>query len=170
MSWIIVVATLVAIQRVSEFLYARRNTAALLARGGVEVGAAHYPLFILVHGAWLLSLVMLVPSERTPAWPWLGLFILLQLCRLWIIWSLGPYWTTRIVTVADAPLMRRGPYRLMRHPNYAVVAAEIAVLPLAFGAWQIALVFSALNAALLAWRIRVEESALAPRRRSAAPS
>jgi methyltransferase len=169
LSWIIVVATLVAIQRVSELLYARRNTAALLARGGVEVGAHHYPLFILLHGTWLLSLVMLVPSERTPAWPWLGLFVLLQLCRLWIIGSLGPYWTTRIITLADAPLVRRGPYRLMRHPNYAVAAAEIAVLPLAFGAWRIALLFSVLNAALLAWRIRVEESALAPRRRSAPP-
>ncbi|HEV2549282.1 MAG TPA: isoprenylcysteine carboxylmethyltransferase family protein [Stellaceae bacterium] len=170
MSWIFAVATLVAIQRVSELIYARRNTAALLARGGIEVGAGHYPLFILLHGAWLVSLVALVPSDQTPAWPWLALFILLQLCRLWIIGSLGPYWTTRIVTLADAPLLRRGPYRLMRHPNYAVTAGEIAVLPLAFGAWRIALVFSVLNTALLAWRIRVEERALAPRRRSAAPS
>ena len=169
MSWIAVVATLVAIQRGAELLYARHNTAALIARGGVEVGAGHYPLFIVLHGAWLLSLIATVPGERAPSWLWLGLFILLQLCRLWIIWSLGPYWTTRIVTLPQAPLVRRGPYRLMRHPNYAVTAAEIAVLPLAFGAWRIALLFSMLNAVLLAWRIRVEESALAPRRRSAAP-
>jgi methyltransferase len=168
LSWIAAVATLVAIQRVSELLYARRNTAALRARGAVEAGAGHYPLFILLHGAWLVSLIVLVPSEQTPAWLWLGLFVALQLCRLWIIWSLGDYWTTRILTLRDAPLVRRGPYRLMRHPNYAVAAAEIAVLPLAFGAWRIALVFSLLNAALLAWRIRVEESVLAPRRRSAA--
>ena len=170
MSWIVVVATLVAIQRTAELLHARRNTAALLARGGVEVGAGHYPLFVLLHGTWLLSLVVAVPGERTPSWPWLGIFVLLQLCRLWIIWSLGPYWTTRIVTLPQAPLVRRGPYRLMHHPNYLVAAAEIVVLPLAFGAWRIALMFSLLNAALLAWRIRVEERALAPRRRSAAPS
>ncbi len=169
MSWIAVVAALVAIQRASELLYARRNTAALLARGGLEVGAGHYSLFILLHGTWLVSLILAVPSDRAPSGPWLGLFVLLQLCRLWIIRSLGPYWTTRIITVADAPLVRRGPYRLMRHPNYAVAAAEIAVLPLAFGAWRIALLFSVLNAALLAWRIHVEESALAPRRRSAPP-
>ena len=105
MSWIIVVATLVAIERLVELFYARRNTAALLAQGGVEVGAGHYPLFILLHGAWLLSLVMLVPAERTPAWPWVGFFILLQLCRLWIICSLGRYWTTRIITLADRPLI-----------------------------------------------------------------
>jgi methyltransferase len=81
-----------------------------------------------------------------------------------VVASLGPYWTTRIITLPDAPLVRRGPYRFLRHPNYVVVAAEIAVLPLVFGAWPIALVFSLLNAVMLAWRIRIEEQALASRR------
>ena len=168
MSWVAIIVALVAIQRGLELVHARRNTAALIARGATEVGAGHYPLFIVLHGAWLVSLLLLVPAERTPSWPWLGLFIALQLCRLWIIASLGPYWTTRILTRPEAPLVRRGPYRVMRHPNYAVVAAEIAVLPLVFGAWRIALIFSVLNAALLAWRIRVEKSALVPRRQSTA--
>jgi methyltransferase len=167
LSWVAAIVALVAIQRGLELVHARRNTAALIARGATEVGAGHYPFFILLHGAWLVSLFLLVPGERTPSWPWLALFVALQLCRLWIIVSLGPYWTTRIITVAEAPLVRRGPYRLMRHPNYAVAATEIAVLPLVFGAWRIALLFTLLNAALLAWRIRLEERALAPRRRSA---
>ena len=86
--------------------------------------------------------------------------MLVQPLRIWIIASLGPYWTTRIITVPGEPLVRRGPYRFFRHPNYIVVCAEIGVLPLAFGAVEIAIVFSILNAALLSWRIRVEERAL----------
>lgn len=92
-------------------------------------------------------------------WPLLVLFALLQLARLWVIASLGPFWTTRVITLPGAPLIRRGPYRWLRHPNYLIVAGEIAVLPLAFGAWTIALVFSVANALLLAYRIRIEEEA-----------
>jgi methyltransferase len=91
-------------------------------------------------------------------------FLILQGARLWVLVSLGRYWTTRVITVPGAPLVRRGPYRYFRHPNYLVVVAEIAVLPIAFGAWVVAVVFSALNAALLAWRISLEDQALAPRR------
>jgi methyltransferase len=108
---------------------------------------------------------LLVPAAAPVSWAWLAIFALLQPLRIWIIASLGPYWTTRVITIPQEPLLQRGPYRLLRHPNYIVVAAEIAVLPLVFGAWQIALVFSGLNAVLLAWRIRVEDQALPPRRR-----
>ena len=163
MSWVAVIVALVAAERIAELIRARRNTRALLARGGVEVGAGHYPLLVLLHGAWLLSLVYFVPADRTPSWGWLGVFVLLQGLRLWVLASLGPYWTTRIITLPGAPLVRSGPYRFLRHPNYVVVVAEIAVLPLVFGAWRLALLFSALNLALLAWRIRVEQQALAPR-------
>lgn len=164
MSPVLGIVALVAAQRTAETLYAARNTRALLARGGIEIGRGHYPLLVLLHAAWLAAIVALVPANAPIAWPWLALFILLQGLRLWVIASLGPFWTTRIVTLPGAPLVRRGPYRLMRHPNYAVVTAEIAVLPLAFGAWGIALVFSLLNLAALGWRIRVEERALAARR------
>ena len=163
MSWVAAIVALVALERVAELAHARRNARALLARGGVEVGAGHYPLLVLLHAAWLAALLYLVPADRAPSWAWLGIFVLLQALRLWVLASLGPYWTTRIITLPGAPLVRHGPYRFLRHPNYVVVAAEIAVLPLAFGAWRIALVFSALNLALLAWRIRVEQQALAPR-------
>ena len=163
MSWVAIIVALVAVERIAELVRARRNTRALLARGGIEVGAGHYPLLVLLHGAWLTSLLYAVPTDTVPAWGWLGVFVLLQALRLWVLASLGPYWTTRIITLPGAPLVRSGPYRFLRHPNYVVVVAEIAVLPLVFGAWRIALVFSALNLALLAWRIRVEQQALAPR-------
>lgn len=164
MSWVRVIVVAMALLRLVELAHARRNAAALLRRGGVEIGAAHYPLFVLLHAGWLLSLFLLVPADAPISWPWLALLLLMQGARFWAIRSLGPFWTTRVITVPGAPLVRRGPYRFLRHPNYVVVVVEIAALPLAFGAWGIALVFSLLNAALLAWRIHVEEQALAPRR------
>jgi methyltransferase len=106
-----------------------------------------------------------VPWHTPPNWDWLALFILLQAARLWIIASLGRRWTTRIIVLPSRPLIHGGPYRWLRHPNYLVVAGEIAVLPLAFGAWRLALVFSVVNAAVTAWRIAVEDRALAPQRR-----
>lgn len=164
MSPVVVIVALVAVQRAAELVYGRRNAAALKRRGGIEIGRGHYPLFALLHAAWLGALLLLVPGGTPIAWPFLASFVALQVLRLWVMASLGPYWTTRIITLPRERLVRRGPYRFLRHPNYAVVAAEIAVLPLAFSAWRIALVFSLLNAGLLAWRIRLEERALAPRR------
>jgi methyltransferase len=164
MNWVAIIVGLVALQRLGELVLATRNTRALLNRGGVEHGARHYPLIVLLHSAWLLVLLFLVPADAPLSWFWLAVFLMLQALRLWVVASLGPYWTTRIITLPAAPLVRRGPYRFLRHPNYVVVAAEIAVLPLVFGAWGIALVFSLLNAAMLAWRIRTEERALASRR------
>ena len=155
---------LVAAQRLTEVAWARRNERRLRASGGVEIGARHYPLFFALHGSWLAALWLLVPADAPVVGPLLVLFALLQAARLWVIASLGRYWTTRVISIPNAPLVRQGPYRWLRHPNYLVVAGEIAVLPLAFGAWQIALVFSTLNGLLLWHRIRVEAAALAPRR------
>lgn len=155
---------LVLLQRLGEVAWARRNERRLRAAGAIEFGARHYPLFFLLHGSWLLALALLVPADAPVSWPLLMLFVLLQVARLWVITSLGRFWTTRVLTLPGAPLVRRGPYRWLRHPNYLVVAGEIAVLPLVFGAWEIALVFSLANAALLAHRIGVEQQALAGRR------
>ena len=154
----------IALLRLAELIHANRNTTRLIARGGVEFGRKHYPLFVLLHGSWLASLLLVVPAEAKASIELLALFVLLQFCRLWVIVSLGPYWTTRVITGPDFPVLRRGPYRVMNHPNYAVVCAEIAVLPLAFGAWELALLFSALNAVLLFWRIKIETAAIAARR------
>ncbi len=154
-----IVALLVAAQRLGELAYARRNTKRLVAAGGVEHGAGHYPLIVALHGGWLAALFALVPPDAPPSWELLGGYGLLQLGRLWIIVSLGARWTTRVIALPGAPRVRRGPYRFLRHPNYLVVAVEIPLLPLAFGAWQMALGFGLANLALLAHRIRVEERA-----------
>lgn len=158
------VVVLVALQRMAELTYARHNTKRLLALGGIEISAGHYPALVALHGAWLLALYISVPAEaETNGWL-IGVFVLLQLGRLWVIASLGRYWTTRIIAVPGAALITRGPYRYLRHPNYLIVLGEIAILPLAFGAWALALGFSLANMMVLAIRWRVEEAALAPRR------
>jgi methyltransferase len=160
------VVALVALARLVELWCARRNTRALLDAGGIEVGGSHYPLIVALHAAWLIAIVATVPPDAGVSVPLLVLFAILQGLRAWVLLSLGRYWTTRVITLPGAPLVRRGPYRFLRHPNYLVVAGEIAVLPLAFGAWGVAIAFSALNGALLAWRISVEDRVLAPRRRA----
>lgn len=162
----VTVVALVALERLAELWHARRNTRALLEAGGVEVGGGHYPLIVALHAAWLLAILLTVPSGAAVSVPLLAAFAVLQGLRLWVLMSLGRFWTTRVITLPGAPLVRRGPYRYLRHPNYLVVAAEIAVLPLAFGAWGVAAVFSALNGAVLAWRISLEDQALAPRRQA----
>ncbi len=158
------ILVLVALQRVGELWYASRNTRALRARGGIEYGERHYPLIVLVHTSWLIAIAISVrhdPSIR--AFPLL-LFALLQVLRVWVLVALGPYWTTRVITIPGAPLVHRGPYRFLSHPNYVVVIGEIALLPLVFGQVANAVVFSVLNGALLAWRIHVEDAALGTRR------
>ena len=154
-----IILALVTLQRLAELAIARRNTKALLARGAVEAAPGHYPLIVAVHAGWLLALWWLAPGKPI-FWPLLGLFLILQLGRLWVLATLGERWTTRIIVLPGAPLVTKGPFRLVRHPNYVIVALEIAALPLAFGLWQVALIFSGLNAAVLAIRIRAEEKAL----------
>lgn len=154
----LVILGLVTAQRLGELVIARRNTRRLLAAGGVEHGAAHYPLIVALHAVWLAGLWLLAP-QRPIAWPWLVAYVGLQGLRAWTLASIGPRWTTRIITVPGETPVRRGPYRLVPHPNYLVVAGEIAVLPLVFGLWIYAAVFSLLNAAVLAIRIRAETKA-----------
>ena len=138
---------------------AGRNTRRLVAQGAREYAPGHYPLIVAVHTLWLASLWWLAPSRPVDAF-WLALFVLTELCRIWVLATLGARWTTRIIVLPGAPLVRRGPYRLVNHPNYWVVLAEIAVLPLVFGLWWVALVFTLLNGAVLAIRIPQENSAL----------
>jgi methyltransferase len=164
MSLALLIIVAVALERLAEMIYAARNTRALLARGAVEIGRAHYPFIVLLHAAWLVCLVVFLPHPPTIYWGWLSVFAMLQVMRIWVLMTLGPYWTTRILTLPNAPLVRNGPYRFLRHPNYVVVVGEIATLPLAFGEVGVAIAFTLLNAAVLAWRISVEERALLARR------
>ena len=158
------IIALVALQRAAELIYAERNTRALLARGAVEAGRKHYPLMVALHAAWLAATAVFLPDTPQIQWIALTAFIVLQALRVWVIATLGPYWTTRIVTLPGAPLVKKGPYKFVRHPNYMIVIGEVMALPLVFGEAAVALVFTALNAAMLYWRIKAEEAALAPRR------
>ena len=155
----IAVLALVTLERGAELVWARRNTRRLLARGARESGARHYPLIVGLHVSWLAGLWLLA-WDRPVSIPWLAVFAALQAGRLWVLATLGERWTTRIIVLPGEALVRRGPYRLIPHPNYAVVAGEILVLPLAFGLVAFGLVFTVLNAAVLWIRIRAEETAL----------
>jgi len=161
--WYLLVA-LIVVQRLIELVIARINTKRLLAEGAVEHGAKHYPLIVALHTAWLVSLVVFIPADTIINPILLAVFVALQLGRVWVLTSLGRYWTTRVITVPGRPLVKRGPFRLVRHPNYMIVEAELIVVPLIAGNWELAIVFGLANAAMLAWRIRVEETALSPRR------
>ena len=162
MNWIAVaILAFVTAERLIELLLSRANTNRLLAQGAREHGAGHYPLIVAVHAAWLITLWLLATDRPVDAF-WLAMFVLLLLARFWVIATLGPRWTTRIIVLPDAPLVEEGPYRFLNHPNYWVVIGEIAVLPLVFGLPWVALVFSILNAAVLTIRIREEDRALRP--------
>ena len=155
----IVILALVTLQRVGELWLSDRNTRRLLADGAREYSPGHYPLIVAVHAGWLAALWWLAPGRPVEV-VWLALYIVLQAARLWVLATLGRRWTTRIIVLPDAPLVNAGPYRFVSHPNYVVVALEIVVLPLVFGLWSVALIFSGLNAVVLAIRIRAENRAL----------
>ncbi|THD62936.1 isoprenylcysteine carboxylmethyltransferase family protein [Phenylobacterium sp.] len=155
----VVILGLVTAQRLGELVLARRNTRRLLAMGGVERGAEHYPLMVGLHAAWLAGLWWLA-WDRPANLAWLTAYVVLEALRVWVLASIGRRWTTRIIVVPGETLVRKGPYRFIPHPNYAVVVGEIAVLPLVFGLTAYAVVFSLLNASMLWLRIRAESAAL----------
>lgn len=159
MNWPVAILAFVTAERLAELWLARRNTARLLERGAREHGAGHYPVIVALHVFWLATLWVLAPGRPIDMF-WLALFVALQAARIWIIATLGPRWTTRIIVLPDAPLVKEGPYRLLAHPNYWVVIGEIAVLPLVFGLPWVALGFTLANALVLAVRIRAENHAL----------
>ncbi len=152
----------VVLQRLMELAIARRNTVRLLARGAFEVGAAHYPVMVALHGLWVGCLIVF-GYDRPVSVGWLALFALLQILRVWILLTLGQRWTTRVIILPE-PLVVAGPFRYLKHPNYTLVVAEIIVAPMVLGLVWVAAVFTVLNAAMLWLRIGVEGRALAPLR------
>lgn len=154
------ILVLVTLQRLSELVIARANTARLMRAGAVEHGASHYPAMVLMHAAWLIGLWALAWGRPVDL-ALLAVFAVLQAGRVWVLATLGRRWTTRIVTVPGERLVARGPFRLVRHPNYVVVTLEIACLPAVFGLWGYALLFTVLNGLMLFVRIRAENAALA---------
>lgn len=155
----VLILLFVTLERVFELYLSRRNSRRLFARGALEHAPGHYPLIVALHIAWLATLWWLAPRMAVNGLL-LAPFVLIELGRYWVVSSLGERWTTRIIVLPGEPLVDRGPYRLVAHPNYWIVAAEIAILPLIFGLWRVALIFSLLNGAILWVRIREENRAL----------
>ena len=155
----------VALMRLVELRISNRNVRRLLAAGGMESGAGHYPVMVLVHTLWLLSCIVEVVVLERRFIPLLGGMMIVLLAgttalRYWVIQTLGPQWTTRIITVQGAPRITSGPFRWLRHPNYLAVALEIVALPLIHTAWMTALVFGLANLLVLRVRIQAEDRAL----------
>lgn len=165
MIWYTALVLAVAGERLAELVVALRNTRWALARGGVETGRAHYPAMVALHTALLLGALVEVRLADRPFVPLFGWAMVVvvaaaQGLRWWCIRTLGHRWNTRVIVVPGLPLVTGGPYRLLRHPNYAAVAAEGLALPLVHGAWLTAALFTVLNAALMTVRVRCEEAAL----------
>ena len=154
-----VILALVTAQRGGELLLSRAHTKVLMARGAVEIAATHYPLMVAVHSAWLMSLWAFGYDQPIDIVA-LVISLALQALRVWVMATLGARWTTRIIVLPNAPLVTSGPYRYLRHPNYAVVVGEIAMLPLTLQLPAVAVIFTLLNAVVLFIRIRAENQAL----------
>lgn len=153
-------------QRVIELFIAKRNEAWMKEQGGYEAGSEHYPLIVWLHILFFVSLLIevhVIDLGLSSIWvPLLVIFIGAQALRIWSILSLGRYWNTKIIILPQAKIQRKGPYQWLKHPNYMVVAFELAVIPLLFGAYITASLFTILNALLLGLvRIPAEETALA---------
>jgi methyltransferase len=164
-----IAALLILIQRGAEEVHSARNTKALLARGAREEGAGYYPVVAATHLGWIASLFFLVPADAQPFWPVIGVYVVLQVARYWVIATLGPYWTHRIITIDEAPIVSSGAYRFVRHPNYAITVAETLLLPLAFSAVALALIMTVIWVAVVSYKIRLEDAALAARQRPIPP-
>ena len=159
-----IVVSIVIIQRLVELRIAKANEKQMKAEGAYEVGARHYPLIVLLHTAFFVSLLVEVLVQKptlSPIWGILvAVFLFTQVLRIWCLTSLGKYWNTKIIILPGADVVMKGPYRFIRHPNYVIVAIEIVVLPMMFGAYFTALLFTVLNAWMMSVRIPQEERAL----------
>jgi methyltransferase len=162
--WPQVAALLVLVQRGAEELYSAHNTRKLLAEGGHEEGRDYYPVVAVTHLAWIAAIFFLIPPDAPIVWPLLALYLVLQVVRYWVIGTLGPYWTHRIITLEKAPVVRKGPYSWVRHPNYMVTIAETLLLPMVFGAAALGAIMAAIWSAVLYYKIVLEDAVLAKRR------
>jgi methyltransferase len=162
--WPQIVALLVLLQRGAEELYSARNTRILVAAGGQEAGSSYYPVVATTHLAWIASLFFLVPADAPISIFLVAVYVLLTAGRYWVIGTLGRFWTHRIITLEEAPIVRSGPYAFVRHPNYMVTIAETFLLPAVFGAWAVAFIMTAVWAAVLRYKIELEDAALKSRR------
>jgi methyltransferase len=163
--WPQIIAAIILLQRGFEELYSQRNTRSLLSRGAREVGHSYYPVVATTHLAWIAAIFFLIPPNAEICAPLAILYGSMQIARYWIIGTLGPYWTHRIITLDHAPIIRRGPYRIIRHPNYAITIAETFLLPMVFGCFALGAIMGGIWTAVLFYKIQLEDKGLVPRRR-----
>jgi methyltransferase len=166
-AWFTALVAVVGLERIAELVVSKRHAAWAFSRGAVEYGQGHYPFMVALHTGLLVGAVAEVWFLDRPflpglGWTMLALVVASQALRWWCIGTLGRQWNTRVIVVPGVPLVSRGPYRVLRHPNYVAVVVEGLALPLVHSAWLTAVVFTVLNAVLLRVRIRVEEAALEP--------
>lgn len=164
-----IVALLLLLQRGLEELYSQRNTRRLLAEGAREIGRSYYPVVATTHMAWIAAIFFLIAPDAEIRISLAILYGALQIVRYWVIGSLGRYWTHRIITLDNAPVVDRGPYRLIRHPNYAVTIAETFLLPIVFGELALGIIIGAVWYSVLMYKIELEEQGLSLRRRHLGP-
>jgi len=164
MNLFFLIITLIILKRMVELVIAKRNERWMKSQGAMEFGKEHYRWIVLVHGLFFISYileVLILHKPLSPVWPIvLALLLITQAARVWALKSLGMFWNTKIIVLPNAKVVRKGPYRYIKHPNYAIVAAEFLLIPLLFQAYVTAILFSILNAVILAVRIPAEEKAL----------
>ncbi|MEL6747508.1 MAG: isoprenylcysteine carboxylmethyltransferase family protein [Pseudomonadota bacterium] len=158
-----ILAVLLIVQRVGEEIYSQANTRALIAKGAHEEGADYYPVVAAAHLGWIAAIALLIPADAAAWWAVLGLFMVVQVARYVTLATIGPYWTHRIITLPGAPVVRRGVYAWVRHPNYLITRLETFLVPMIFGEVALALIFSAIWWCVLEYKIKLEDAALAPR-------
>ena len=162
---VLIIAT--GLERVVELVLSARHARVAFASGGVEFGRGHFPWLVALHSGLLLAClaeVFLGDRPFLPAlgWPMFCLVLASQALRYWCVATLGQQWNTRVIVVPGAGVVRSGPYRWLRHPNYLAVVVEGIALPLVYTAWITAIAFTLLNAILLlVFRIPTEDRALA---------
>jgi methyltransferase len=154
----------IMLQRIVELVIAKRNEKWMVSQGGIEVGQSHYRLMVTIHVLFFLVFMLevsMLKKEASPIWPLLfPLFIGTQIGRIWVIKSLGKYWNTKIIILPKGKVVKKGPYRFLKHPNYMIVTLEFLIIPLMFQAFATAVLFTILNVFILTIRIPAEEKAL----------
>jgi methyltransferase len=162
--WMWILIFFIICQRLFEMKIAKRNERWMLARGGIRVGEAHYKWFLMLHTLFFISIMLEAGLYREETFSLnmilLAVFISAQLARIWCIASLGRFWNTKIIVLPRVALIRKGPYKYVKHPNYIIVAIELFIIPLLFGAYLTAILFPLLHLLLLKIRIPLEERAL----------
>jgi len=153
---------LVILLRTGELLLSKKNGKWLLQNGAIEYGRKHYPFMVMLHALFICSLIFEYTTQTTVSYSlfFIILYFLLIAFKVWAILSLGKFWNTKVYRIKGLPLIKRGPYNYLKHPNYLIVIAEIAVIPLAFHLYYTAAIFTLLNLVMLSVRIKIENKAL----------